>query len=247
VNKRECAFCPSPAKISGEHLWSDWMNALFPKGNVTFQKVEFDGSVSKSWPAKELNLKANVVCKKCNETWMSAIESDYAKPAMADLILGNRVGEITKRRAHGIALFAFKTAVVTNRMLPKTDDFFWQSERYAFRESLSIPRDVAMWLVGLEPSNSGGFRSNNIYFPNQDAPDLTLNVCTFRAGQLGFQVVSARKASILTKIESIPAPPGLTALFHPTIERGVFWPRRTILRTEEFQIFASRWNSVKFH
>jgi hypothetical protein len=188
------------------------MNALFPTGNVTFQKIEFDGAVSKNWEAKELNLTANVVCKKCNETWMSDIENNHAKPAMSDLILGNRVGEITKRRAYGMALFAFKTAVVTNRMLPKTDDFFWESERYAFRDSLSIPPIVAMWLVGIEPSDAGGFRSNNVYFPDQDTPDVTLNVCTFHVGQLGFQVVSAHKRSILSEIESIPTPPGLTAL-----------------------------------
>lgn len=223
------------------------MNALFPKEPITFEKIEQDGSVSKRWPANKLDMKANVVCKKCNETWMSAIEERHAKPAMADLIVGKHVGEITRRRAQGISVFAFKTAVVANRMLPKADDFFLQPERYVFRESLQIPADVAMWLVGFGSSNEGGLRSMNIYFPNPDAPTLTLNVCTFRAGHLSFQVVSARNTPIPTMVECIPMRPDSTVQFYPTIQRGSSWPRRTLLMNEDFDGFASRWNRVKFH
>jgi len=223
------------------------MNALLPTGKITFEKIERDGSVSKRWPAKELNMTANVVCKNCNQTWMSAIEKRQAKPAMADLILGKRVGEITRRRAHGISVFAFKTAVVANRMLPETDDFFLQSERYAFRESLQIPDNVAMWLVGFGSTNAGGLRSMNIYFPNPNTPQLTLNVCTFRVGQLGFQVVPARNTSAPTKVESISMPPDSTVQFYPLIQRGSSWPRRTPLTNEDFDRFSHRWNSVRFH
>src|SRR5450631_2325848 len=101
---RPCAFCPSTANISGEHVWSNWMNELFPLGKVQFQRVTLDGTVLSEWQAPELNLKANVVCKPCNETWMSDIESHCAKPAMADLILGKRVGAIGARRARNIAI-----------------------------------------------------------------------------------------------------------------------------------------------
>src|ERR1700693_2330476 len=88
---RPCAFCPSIAKISGEHIWSQWMAKLFPSAAVNFSKIEKDGSVSKRWRMSGLDMAANVVCKTCNETWMSAVEVEYAKPAMADLILGKPV------------------------------------------------------------------------------------------------------------------------------------------------------------
>jgi hypothetical protein len=29
--EQERAFCPSTAKMSGEHIWSDWMNKVFPR------------------------------------------------------------------------------------------------------------------------------------------------------------------------------------------------------------------------
>src|ERR1700693_636181 len=146
---RPCAFCPSIAKISGEHIWSQWMAKLFPSAAVNFSKIEKDGSVSKRWRMSGLDMAANVVCKTCNETWMSAVEVEYAKPAMADLILGKPVKQITPERAHGISLLAFKTAVIANHMLPEDEEFFDISHRYAFRETLSIPPKVGMWLVGV--------------------------------------------------------------------------------------------------
>lgn len=225
------------------------MNALFPVTDATFRKIHMDGSTIKQWHAPELNLKSNVVCATCNNGWMSDIENLYAKPAMADLILGKRVGAISRKRARGISLFAFKTAVVANHSLPKSELFFDQADRYAFRESFKkgsfrIPPDVAMWLVGMQPVAGGGISSINAYFPNQDAPHLTLNVCSFWVGCLGFQVVSA-KSTNAGKVESLPTPPNLTIQFYPTLEPNVRWPRPNVLRAEAFNDFGNRWNMVR--
>lgn len=221
------------------------MNALLLPTKVTFQKVEQNGSVSRQWQTPGLDMKANVVCKKCNETWMSAIEVDHAKPAMSDLILGKPVAEITSVQAHSISLFAFKTAVVANHMLPEDEEFFDISQRYAFRESLSIPPQVGMWFLGLAPEYRGGFRSTNVYFPDKAAPKLTLNVCSFHVVQFGFQVVSVKSLAV-TQIESLPTPDNLTVLFYPTLRNGVSWPRKIVLGVGGFDDFASRWNRVKF-
>jgi hypothetical protein len=108
-----------PLTITGEHIWSAWMNDLFPVTDATFQQTKMDGSVVKQWHAPEVNLKSKVVCATCKNGWMSDIENLHAKLAMADLILGRRVGAISNRRARGLSLFAFKTAVITNRTLPE--------------------------------------------------------------------------------------------------------------------------------
>lgn len=168
------------------------MNDLFPVTDATFRRIHRDGSTIKQWHAPELNLKAKVVCATCNNGWMSDLEEQYAKPAMTDLILGRRIGAIMPKRARGLSLFAFKTAVVANHSLLESELFFDQSARYAFRMSLTIPSDVTMFIVGMQPAAGGGISSTNVYFPNQDAPHLTLNVCSFWIGCLGFQVVSAK-------------------------------------------------------
>jgi len=43
-------------------------------------RIETDGSVSRRWRMSGLDMTANVVCKACNETWMSNIESSMRNP-----------------------------------------------------------------------------------------------------------------------------------------------------------------------
>jgi hypothetical protein len=140
------------------------MNDLFPgeERRVHFEKIELNGTPGNQWEHAGLDMRANVVCRDCNNTWMSDIEYHHAKPSMSDLILGNQVEEITAARARSISLFAFKTAVITNHMLPEDEEFFDISQRYAFRESLSIPPKVGMYLLGFPPENAGGIRSTKV-------------------------------------------------------------------------------------
>lgn len=221
------------------------MNSLFPSGEITCRRITQDGRAGNPWKAPELNFKANVVCAPCNNNWMSDIETQYAKPAMSDLIRGNQVGEITPKRARGIALFAFKTAVVTNHMLPESEEFFEIAQRYTFRESRHIPPTVAMWLFGCEANDAGAFGNNNVTFSENHHTALTLNVCTFTVGQFGFQVVSAKTNSV-PQVESIPTPSGLTVRFYPNLSDRISWPRRVVLGWQGFDDFHARWNSVRF-
>jgi hypothetical protein len=221
------------------------MNELLRVTGLTFRQIAPEGARGRSWHAPNLNMTAKVVCKKCNETWMSDLENVHAKPAMSELILGNPVKEITSDRARRIAIFAFKTAVIANHMAPKDDEFFTVSQRIKFRTSLGIPNKIRMYLFGLSPGMAGGIWSNNVYFPDKDVPDLTLNVCTFYVGQLGFQVVSTKTRTV-TQVESLPTTPNLTCLFYPNIIPGTSWPFPIVLEREAFDTFASRWNSVKY-
>ena len=219
------------------------MNASFPgKSEVTFQNLKLDGTVVRQWRAQELNLKVRVVCGDCNSGWMSLMERDFAIPAMTDLILGNRIGTLSRKRARGLSLFAFKTAVIANRSLPESEWFFTVSERFAFRKSLAIPSDVKMFLVGIEDFKGGRVGSHNVSFPDRN---LSLNVCSFSVGQLGFQVISA-KAINPQKVESLPTSPDLTSVFYPDLDR-TSWPRKHVLGVQAFNDFANRWNSLKWH
>lgn len=216
------------------------MNKLFPAtSSLTFRKLAIDGAVEKQWRAQELNLTTKVVCETCNNTWMSTMEEQYAKPAMTDLILGKRVGALSRKRAKGLSLFAFKTAVIANCSLPKDHFFFTESERYAFRTSLTIPPETTMWLVGMEAVNGGGIGCHSVHYAN-----LTLHVCSFWVGQLGFQVISG-KSNRARKIESLPTPPGRTVCFYPTLESNIRWPRPNVLSVEDFNNFANRWNMIR--
>lgn len=221
------------------------MNKLFPMTGVTFQALGPDGSVTKQWQAPDINMRTKIVCEPCNSSWMSRMERDFAEPAMTDLILGNRIGELSRKRARGLSIFAFKTAVIANRSLPESEWFFDPLDRYAFRKSLTIPNDVTMFLVGMEDvKGAGGLRDFNVFYPDRDHHNLTLNVCSFWVGQLGFQVVSARgfKAE---RVECPPTQPGLISRFYPTLDSQIAWPRKHILSVTEFNEFSNRWNKIK--
>ena len=145
---RECAFCPSTAKMSAEHIWSEWMNDLFPGPKRYNNRIAGNSVFIRS--SRTLDWTAKVVCKECNETWMSDIEGNRAKPAMTPMIRGKigKVGiEIDSSRANSLALFSFKTAVVVDHMRPRNEPrFFSKFVRYGFRESRAIPASTGIWL-----------------------------------------------------------------------------------------------------
>lgn len=55
--------------------------------------------VISEWVSERLDWKAKVVCEKCNNTWMSDIENNHAKPAVTDLIVGKVDVPIPRSRA----------------------------------------------------------------------------------------------------------------------------------------------------
>lgn len=191
---KECAFCPATANFSGEHIWSKWMRQLFKSKKFRFSQRDSAGKIVKQWSMPGIDLKAKVVCKPCNEGWMSSLEDQHAKPAMYDLIVGKNVF-ISESSAKSIALFAFKTAVIVDHM-GRNEPFYPTSARREFANSLTIPRNVNIWLAGLFPTSSG--RAYSLYPEKYFEPPryFKLNVCTLAAGHLVFQVVGAQYIEI---------------------------------------------------
>src|ERR1039458_9469419 len=102
----ECAFCDHKGKLSNEHIVSEWMRELFPgKLDITFQ--------NKKWrTTNSVDYKAKTVCENCNNTWMSRLETEHAKPVLTPLVTGKAGVPIKLEEARSIALFAYKTAIV---------------------------------------------------------------------------------------------------------------------------------------
>ena len=63
------------------------MNSLFP-GKKRFTNRDEKGEIFSEWTSSKLDSKAKVVCKFCNNGWMSEIDGQHAKPALSDLIAG---------------------------------------------------------------------------------------------------------------------------------------------------------------
>src|ERR1700675_4231730 len=132
--RKECAFCTETAKLSAEHLWSNWMNELFP-GKKHFTNKNEHGEIVADWSSDKLDWKARVVCEPCNNTWMSQTEA-RTKKVMTNFILGKQ-GPITQSCADSIAIFSFKTAVIFDHIRRDREPFFSRSVRHTFRESFA--------------------------------------------------------------------------------------------------------------
>jgi hypothetical protein len=107
---QQCAFCPSVADLTGEHLWSDWMNKVIPgRAGFMFSRHTAEGRALHRWKKRHLDIKLKVVCGTCNNNWMSRLEDDHAKPAIAKLIVDNGGVLLSPGQIRSIVLFAFKS------------------------------------------------------------------------------------------------------------------------------------------
>src|ERR1035438_7369483 len=154
------------------------MEKLFP-GDVEIQRQDRDGNLTVRM-SDEIDWKARVVCKKCNETWMSNIESQHAEPVLTPLITGELDLPIGLAEARSIALFSFKTAVVLDHANRRAESpFFDRRSRHLFRKSLAIPISVQMWLCGFIKHRGNGRFTTLYHKPETASGDSWLMyVCT---------------------------------------------------------------------
>ena len=242
----KCAFCDHEGKLSCEHIVSQWLGELFP-GPITQQYVSADSP--KTFRSLAIDYKARVVCKKCNETWMSDIENDHAKPVLTPLVTGQTNIPITKESAASIALFAFKTAIVldhANRTRP--GPFFSLHIRHGFRKHRLIPPFVQMWMCGYADHRSIT-HIRTIYHKGKSDTGyaLELYTCTCAFGYFTFQVLAVKQTGNFGIRSLAPFKVDLAVPFWPQIPNGFVWPHRLALITREhFDIFAKRWENVEF-
>jgi hypothetical protein len=221
------------------------MRELFPSKRFRFIQRNEAGEVINEWSLPGIDLTAKVVCKPCNEGWMSSLENDRAKPALRDLIVGNKGFTVSQSRANSMAIFAFKTAVIVDHMRRGHLPFFRRSVRCKFAESLEIPPNVYMWFAGFLPMGSGLVQS--LYPQGRINSELRIkiHVCTYLVGHLIFQVVSARFRSGMPSFFPRRGFEKLAIPFWPSIPRRITWPPQDVLRTRtQFDMFAERWGEI---
>src|SRR4051812_32995805 len=101
--RKTCIFCerqPPDVKITGEHIFSDWLREIFPRDEKT---THTQGIIT--WPLVGLpsappsiklypkhghsgSRKVGVVCNRCNERWLSNQVEEAAKPILIPMIVG---------------------------------------------------------------------------------------------------------------------------------------------------------------
>ncbi len=144
---RSCAFCPREAN-SREHSWSAWIGDLFNSPGYNFSRFNIGTGGLKKWRLPTLDGKSRVVCRGCNNGWMSDLEA-RAKAAFSGMIRDGTEICLLSRGIALLAAFAFKCAVVADHGDARGGPFFSSFDRYRFRESLQF---LGEFVCGFPPS-----------------------------------------------------------------------------------------------
>jgi len=191
------------------------------------------------------DFKAKVVCKKCNETWMNDIENEHAQPTLTPLITGQVDIPLGLSEARSMALFSFKTAVVLDQANRTKPPFFDRSSRHNFRETLSIPAYVQMWLCAYTGHRGSG-QFLTIYHQQAATNGWHMYVCTFAIGNLAIQVLAVKEMADNVLFRPTINFDPLAVPFWPGMQRNYVWPGTAAIRSaDEFTNFAGRWQNIE--
>jgi hypothetical protein len=123
----KCIFC-GQGNLSKEHLFPNWLRNVFPRSALS---THTQGRVT--WPEGKKHIKTKkgqghsgtkklrVVCKKCNNGWMSKLEST-SQPLLSSLIDGNSVTLDTDAQSL-LSLWVAKTVCVAENLNPERVSF----------------------------------------------------------------------------------------------------------------------------
>jgi hypothetical protein len=109
--KKHCLFC-NKTPLTKEHVLPKWLRKHYPIETVI---NEFTGS-KKKWITQPFDLKAIIVCKDCNEGWMSYLEDQF-RPIFNRMVALKKL-ELSESDQAVISFWAQKTVLMLNQATP---------------------------------------------------------------------------------------------------------------------------------
>jgi hypothetical protein len=236
--------------MTGEHIWSAWIGPLLNASSYNWRYTDPKTGKIKLWKSKSLDQTAKVVCKACNEGWMSNLESE-SKATLSVMIRDGVQLSLLPRAVATFAAFAFKNAIIANYMNPHLEPFFTPAVRHHFKSSLEIPNGIQMWLAMF----SGTYAANGVFIGYTVAPNapkdspwhyVEFYVFTFVAGRLAFQVMAPRWTDFRLRGNPLPIIrlneiwDTVAPQFWPSEGLPVSWPPLQDLSDDSIQAFTNR-------
>lgn len=116
---RSCIFCLSRRDLTGEHVFPVWLGKALGESATRVGKQEFtrDDRVVRSYTAPGFSLRSNVVCKQCNNGWMSRLESSV-KPVLEPVALGRWPVTLSGQDCVRLAAWVVKTVTMLETAQP---------------------------------------------------------------------------------------------------------------------------------
>jgi hypothetical protein len=247
----QCIFCPNPAVLKGgEHIWSTWMNDLFPGEKLfTMQLNDFknpENSIKREWPGNKFKWQEPVICKKCNNEWMSRIENGPVKSLLINLIFGKEYVPMDATKAQHLAIFIFLKSAILANLTDSCSTVFSREELFLFRETRSIPSNVTMFLSGFAPLGFGFAEA--LDYGRVGIDKVNFVVCHYGLGHFMTQLVAVKRTGFEKNFRPTAKRfDNLAIKFWPEIMDGFIWPSPScILNREHLREFTMRWGLLDF-
>lgn len=230
----KCIFCSCEAKLTGEHIWSAWIGRLLAPRTSGFNFSYYDTQTGerREWSQPTMDQKTKLVCKPCNEGWMSEIE-DNASRTLSGIVRDGSQVCLLPSGIVSLATFSFKCAILANHMAPNEEPFFSPFIRHRFKDNLEIPSSVQMWIGDFQGTArwSGRWNIRYVKSSNDSTHDLEFYTFNFVAGRLATQVIAKswaklhRRGRELPLVHFIPAwDEALTEFWPNPRARPIVWP-----------------------
>jgi hypothetical protein len=248
---KRCAFCPTEAsKLSGEHIWDDWLNRALPTERFRVRQRLSRLDPFREYDATVLKEKLPVVCEKCNNTWMSDI-TDRVKRSCQDAIIDGAPLSLLPGNIALLAAFAFLKSVVADHATQLDDPFFTRGARERFRESLAVPTQVQMWIAAYQGAyRYSGKCDTGILTPSQPGPlyGIEFYAFTYVVGHLVLQTLAPRWKDIRHRTKLLPVL-NPDAYWNPAVIKfwpdngsSVSWPPSKYIGDDTIEKFIDRFN-----
>jgi hypothetical protein len=246
---RACLFCSSEhAKLSGEHIWDDWLFKNLPPRGVEHFRTTPEDPIGTKWRSDRIDAKVKAVCESCNNGWMSELAGE-AKLTLEGMIRQCRPTCILPFGCQVIACFSFVKAAIMDSSVNRAPTFPALT-RKDFFDSVQLPRGAQLWLSVFmaSPALAAVTYSSRLQIKAGELKGFEYHVFTYTIGHVICQLTfpwhskrrQRRRAPVLHQNPiwdscSLPA--------WPDIDR-VIWPPRQFLRGDNVLRFHRRWEGI---
>lgn len=133
--KNQCLFCQKTS-LTKEHVFPKWLREHYPNETVI---NEFT-STKKQWITQPFDHQAKVVCKDCNEGWMSELEVKF-RPIFNEMIALEKL-ELSDLKQSIISFWAQKTVLMLNQATPGSIKITSESYKEIYESRLPTNRII---------------------------------------------------------------------------------------------------------
>lgn len=253
---RVCIFCRG-RPTTREHIFPRWLRDALP-GLVHAERFRIsDAEGNQLWEQATFDIQARVVCRTCNNGWMSDLEA-ICGPLLVDPMLYGSGLALHASRQRTVALWAIKTAVVLEAAQRHGDTFrhlaewhaSWMPRTRASGEGLDPPPGISVVAFGRQPQASGADAeyftlSRSVGITAREPPNDS-KIATFVVGYMGFQVfgVNVRAGGLLSIWYDPWVTERVTPLWPPAAG-SVAWPPGSVMSTADVLRFADLFSTVE--